>query len=248
MKIEVLDHGSVELLDKMGSDLTTVEAARVSFLRGATTLGERELRLIRYLAEHEHTSPFRHAHLMLRFKAPLFVARQLWKHIVGITPEFDLEERFSGFSGGFKDTGWNEASGRYVELQDEFYVPATWRAQSSSNKQGSAGPLQEQADAAAAYRQGLQAAYHAYLRLRELGVAKEQARIVLPQSIYTQWIWTGSLQAFLHVVDLRTKPDAQWETQQYGLAVRAILAEHFPVCLQKWETRAGHAAATPGNA
>lgn len=237
MKIEILDHGSVELLDKMGSDLTTVESARVSFLKGASELGDREARLIKYLAEHEHTSPFRHAHLMFRFKAPLFVARQLWKHIVGIKPEFDLEDRFSGFNGGFVDTGWNEASGRYVELQDEFYVPATWRAQSSSNKQGSAGPLDDQATAAAAYRHGLEAAYSAYQQLRELGVAKEQARVVLPQSIYTQWIWTGSLQAFLHVVDLRTKPDAQWETQQYGLAVRDIVAEYFPVCLQKWEQR-----------
>jgi thymidylate synthase (FAD) len=237
MKIDVLDRGSVELLDKMGSDLTTVESARVSFLSGTTALGDREVRLIRYLAEHEHTSPFRHAQLMFRFKAPLFVARQLWKHIVGITPEFDLEDRFTGFDGGMKDTGWNEASGRYVELQDEFYIPEVWRAQSASNKQGSAGPLDTQTAAAAAYRQGLEAAYAAYQRLRELGAAKEQARIVLPQSIYTQWIWTGSLQAFLHVVDLRVKPDAQWETQQYGLAVRAILSEYFPVCLEKWEQR-----------
>jgi thymidylate synthase (FAD) len=239
MKIDVLDHGSVELLDKMGDDLTTVESARVSFLKGASALGEREARLIRYLAEHEHTSPFRHAHLMLRFKAPLFVARQLWKHIVGITPEFDLEDRFAGWSGGYKDTGWNEASGRYVELQDEFYVPTLWRAQSASNKQGSAGPLADQATAAAAYQRGLSAAYESYQQLRAAGVAKEQARIVLPQSIYTQWIWTGSLQAFLHVVDLRTKPDAQWETQQYGRAVRAILQKHFPVCLEKWEQRSG---------
>ncbi len=237
MKIEVLDHGSVELLDKMGSDLTTVESARVSFLKGATDITEREVKLIKYLAEHEHTSPFRHAMLMFRFKAPLFVARQLWKHIVGISPEFDLEDRFQGFSGGVKDTGWNEASGRYVELQDEFYIPAIWRSQSSSNKQGSAGPLADQAVAAAAYRQGLEAAYTAYQQLRELGVAKEQARVVLPQSIYTQWIWTGSLQAFLHVVDLRTKPDAQWETQQFGIAVRDIIVEHFPVCLSKWEQR-----------
>jgi thymidylate synthase (FAD) len=237
MKIEVLDHGSVELLDRMGSDLTTVESARVSFLKGATELGEREVRLIKYLAEHEHTSPFRHAQLMLRLKAPLFVARQLWKHIVGITPEFDLEDRFTGFSGGVKDAGWNEASARYVELQEEFYIPASWRAQSASNKQGSAGPLAVQAEAAAAYRRGLEAAYAAYQQLIELGAAKEQARIVLPQSIYTHWIWTGSLQAFLHVIDLRTKPDAQWETQQYGNAVRAIVAEYFPVALEKWEQR-----------
>ncbi len=148
-----------------------------------------------------------------------------------------MEDQFQGFSGGVKDTGWNEASGRYVELQDEFYVPSVWRSQSASNKQGSAGPLVDQATPAAAYRQGLEGAYAAYQQLRELGVAKEQARVVLPQSIYTQWIWTGSLQAFLHVVDLRTKPDAQWETQQFGIAVRDIIAEHFPVCLGKWEQR-----------
>lgn len=237
MKIDVLDHGSVEVLDIMGSDLTTVESARVSFLKGAVELGEREQRLIRYLAEHEHTSPFRHAMLMLRFKAPLFVARQLWKHIVGITPEFDLEDRFQGLSGGFNATGWNEASGRYVELQDEFYVPDTWRAQSANNKQGSAGLAADQAQAGTAYRHGLEAAYTAYKQLRELGIAREQARMVLPQSIYTHWIWTGSLQAFLHVVDLRAKPDAQWETQQYGLAVRTIMQQHFPVCLEKWTQR-----------
>jgi thymidylate synthase (FAD) len=237
VKIDVLDRGSIELLDHMGNDLTTVEAARVSFLKGATEMSDRERRLIRYLAEHEHTSPFRHAMLMFRFKAPLFVARQLWKHIVGITPEFDLEDNLSSFSGGFKDTGWNEASGRYVELQEEFYVPDRWRAQSASNKQGSAGDIQEQAAAADVYAEGLRQAYAAYRHLRELGVAKEQARVILPQSIYTHWIWTGSLQAFLHVVELRAKPDAQYETQQYGEAVRAILQEIFPVCLEKWDAR-----------
>jgi thymidylate synthase (FAD) len=237
LKIDVLDHGSVELLDHMGSDLTTVEAARVSFMRGATEMGERERKLIRYLAAHEHTSPFRHAMLMFRFKAPLFVARQLWKHVVGITPEFDLEDQWVGFNGGFKDTGWNEASGRYVELKDEFYIPEVWRAQSASNKQASSGEIAEQSAAAEIYGEGLRAAYTAYQRLRELGVAKEQARVILPQSIYTQWIWTGSLQAFLHVVDLRAKPDAQFETQQYGLAVRTILQSIFPVCLEKWDGR-----------
>ncbi len=237
MKIDVLDKGHVELLDSMGSDLTTVEVARVSFNKGATQLGERERKLISYLAEHEHTSPFRHAMLMLRLKAPLFVARQLWKHVIGIAPEFDLEDRFTGLAGGYSSTGWNEASGRYVELHDEFYIPTEWRAQSVSNKQGSAGLVEDQAKAAAAYQAGLDSAYAAYGQMRELGVAKEQARVVLPQSIYTSWIWTGSLQAFLHVVDLRTKPDAQWETQQYGFAVRDILAERFPVCLTKWEGR-----------
>jgi thymidylate synthase (FAD) len=240
MKIDVLDHGYVELLDHMGTDLTTVEAARVSFLKGATKLGEREEKLIRYMAEHEHTSPFRHAMLMFRFKAPLFVARQLWKHIVGITPEFDLEDRWSGFSGGYASTGWNEASGRYVELEDEFYTPEIWRAQSPSNKQASDGQIDDQSMAGEAYAAGLRASYAAYRQLRELGVAKEQARAILPQSIYTQWIWTGSLQAFLHVVELRAKPDAQYETQLYGFAVRDIVHSIFPVCLEKWEGRKTH--------
>ncbi len=239
MKIEVLDHGYIELLDHMGTDLTTVEAARVSFLKGTTKLGEREEKLIRYMAEHDHTSPFRHATMMFRFKAPLFVARQLWKHVVGINTEFDLEERWSGFSGGFKDTGWNEASGRYVELKDEFYTPDVWRAQSASNKQASDGQIDEQQAASEAYAAGLSASYEAYRMLRELGVAKEQARGILPQSIYTQWVWTGSLQAFLHVVELRAKPDAQYETQLYGYAVRDIVNSVFPVCLEKWEARKG---------
>jgi len=149
----------------------------------------------------------------------------------------------SGFSGGFKDTGWNEASGRYVELKEEFYIPDVWRAQSASNKQGSAGEVADQQAAAAAYQEGLEQSYAAYRRMRELGVAKEQARVILPQSIYTQWIWTGSLQAFLHVVELRAKPDAQWETQQFGVAVRDILHEVYPVCLEKWDGRAHHQAA-----
>jgi thymidylate synthase (FAD) len=122
-------------------------------------------------------------------------------------------------------------------LKDEFYVPEVWRAQSASNKQGSAGQIEDQQAAAAAYTEGLENAYTAYRRLRELGVAKEQARVILPQSIYTQWIWTGSLQAFLHIVELRAKPDAQWETQQYGVAIKDILREIFPVCLEKWEGR-----------
>jgi thymidylate synthase (FAD) len=122
-------------------------------------------------------------------------------------------------------------------LKDEFYVPEVWRAQSASNKQGSAGQIEDQQAAAAAYTEGLENAYAAYRRLRELGVAKDQARVILPQSIYTQWIWTGSLQAFLHIVELRAKPDAQWETQQYGVAIKDILREIFPVCLEKWEGR-----------
>lgn len=239
LRIDVLDHGYVELIDSMGSDLTTVQTARVSFGNDAETLGDKEQRLIKYLAQHEHTSPFRHATLMLRFKAPLFVARQLWKHVVGITPEFDLEDRLSGFTGGYKDTGWNEQSGRYVEVLEEFYTPNEWRAQSKSNKQGSAGILDSERQIAASelYESGMQRAYKLYLALLTAGAAKEQARIVLPQSTYTSWIWTASLQAMLHVVDLRTKPDAQWEAQQYGLAVRTILMQRFPVCLEQWEQR-----------
>lgn len=239
MDIQVLDYGHVTLLDSMGHDLTTVNAARVSFDKTAHELGEREERLLNYLAQHEHTSPFRHAMLMVRITAPIFVARQMWKHCIGISTDFGSDGTFAGFSGGHRDTGWNEQSLRYSEIEDTFYTPKVWRKQSTSAKQGSDGALASGVEADNRYKRGVQTALDTYHDLLSQGVTRELARMVLPQSIYTSWIWTASLQAMLHVVDLRTKPDAQWETQQYGLAIRDILAERFPVCLQAWEGRKG---------
>lgn len=241
MKIDVLDKGFVELIDVMGDDLTVVNSAKVSFAKGATEMDERAERLVGYLADHKHTSPFRSAQLMLRFKAPLFCARQIWKHIVGVSIDFDDEMNIISAHNGIKDVQWNEQSGRYVELEEEFYVPATWRKQSVNNKQGSDGVFDglDHDTFALAYDEAINSSYQTYKQMVDAGVAKEQARIMLPVSIYTQWIATMSLQAAYHLIDLRCKKDAQFETRQYGLAVLEIVKGNFPVATKAWSKSRG---------
>lgn len=188
--------------------------ARQSFDLETPEFGQREQKLLNYLVAHRHTSPFRGVVFKWHVKAPLFVARQWWKHVIGCTYAND-------------QLGWNEKSFRYcVADEEEFHVPKVFRKQSGSNKQASDGPLEGRAQDIAwnAYAEGLQAMREAYATMIAAGVSKEQAREILPMSTYTSFVWTCSLQALLHFLSLRQPGDAQSEIQAYA-NVLAELAE-----------------------
>ena len=225
----------VELKDNMGSDLTVVNAARVSFDKESQweeitpagqvegLLGFSDERLIGYLAKNNHWSPFGHASMQFRIKAPVFVARQLVKHQIGLT--------------------WNEVSRRYVSNDPSIYYPDTWRAAASDKKQGSdeektvewikdSYPDDEDRKVSAVYNKAVEHTVKAYDMLIEGGVAPEQARMVLPQSMFTEWYWSGTLYAFARVCNLRCKPDAQYETRMVTNKIDKVAQDMFPV---SWE-------------
>lgn len=200
----------VELVDVMGSDASVVNAARVSYAKVAEQYTEEQNeKLIKYLAEHNHWSPFAHAYLSFRIKAPIFVARQLVKHQVGLA--------------------WNEVSRRYVDSAPEFYIPSEWRGRPVNSKQGSNGVVDIGLYVDEQVRLAVDCGLAAYNALLKQGVAPEQARMILPQNMLTEWIWSGSLYAFARVCKLRLKPDAQAETRMVAVQINDICAEKFPV-------------------
>ncbi len=228
-KIDLLDHGFVELIDALGSDLTVVNSARVSFGKRKDTLDQSDERLIQYLVSHLHWSPFRHVQLQFHCKVPEFVARQWYKHVVGITYS----------EAPTVDHAWNEVSLRYTDASDmDVYVPDGFRQQSQDNKQASvdqavgdtSGQLQQ------AYQQHCAQALTLYKRLIDQDVAREQARGVLPLAIYTEFYWTASLQALVNFIQLRTHQTAQFEIREYANALETLTQQVVPVayaCLQK---------------
>ena len=234
MKIEVLDKGHVELMDHMGSDLTVCNAARVSFNKESEwgldfdaierlkscpynkddvrLLKEKDEKLIRYLAKHNHWTPFAHPQITLRVKAPVSIRTQFFKHKQGFVE--------------------NEISRRYVSYEPEFYSP-TWRGKPTDGaKQGSEDFITEETRTNlydAIYRESYETALHVYNTLIEKGIAPEQARFVLPQGMYTEWYWTGSLAAFARFYKQRKDDHAQWEIREYANAVGKIIEPYFPV-------------------
>ena len=218
-------------IDHMGSDLSVVNAARVSFGKksdwewsdeeGATNytfgqedgkihlkLSDRDTKLIKFLAKYKHISPFGHAFASFHVKAPVFVARQLVKH---------------------KFLRWNEISRRYVDDEPEFYVPDVWRGRSEDKKQGSDGEVSVPYLVPHEFNRS---ALYEYETLLEAGVAPEQARMVLPMSMMTEWYWSGSLDAFASMCHLRCKPDTQYESRIVAEAIDDEMMKLFPVA---WE-------------
>ena len=222
---------TVKFIDKMGSDLSVVNAARTSFAKESEfewveredsptmykqTLSDKDKKLISFLAKHDHWSPFGHASLQIHVKAPIFVARQLVKHQVGLV--------------------WNEVSRRYVDDEPEFYEPDEWRGKPLNSKQGSSdevininpsdgsGPMLVND-----YQRAISSAKWTYEQLLRKGVCPEQARMVLPQSLMTEWYWSGTLMAFARVCNLRCKPDTQLETQMIAEQIDTIGKKEFPV-------------------
>jgi thymidylate synthase (FAD) len=195
----------VELVDKMGSDLTVVNAARVSYGKNKEQFDDKDEKLIKFLAEHNHWSPFAHASIQFRIKAPVFVARQLVKHQVGLV--------------------WNEVSRRYVDYEPEFYTPDEWRGKPLNSKQGSDGTVDIDKNEYIIMMEKLQNYYETMLNK---GVAPEMARMVLPQSMMTEWYWSGTLYAFARVCELRCALDTQAETRVVADQIDEICAEQFP--------------------
>jgi thymidylate synthase (FAD) len=197
----------VTYIDHMGSDLSVVNAARVSFGKKHDSFQDKDTKLIRYLAKHKHLSPFGHAFASFHVKAPIFVARQLVKH---------------------KFLRWNEISRRYVDEEPEFYVPDVWRGRSEDKKQGSEGEVKTNVNID--YHNKV--ALAVYLQKIDEGVAPEQARMVLPQSTMTEWYWSGSLDAFAAMCKLRCASDTQYESRIVANQISEQMKELFPV---SWE-------------
>ena len=227
MKIDVLDNGYVEVVDTLGDDLTPVNAARVSFGGRSKKFEEKDRRLSKFLIKHKHFSPFRHQHAMMIIKAPEFVMRQWYKHVVGIE---------TTSTHPTKDHAWNEISGRYIPVK-EYYIPEVWRKQSEDNKQASEGELSslDQKRMKHLYDRYLKDVERVYDTMVYSGMAKEEARIVLPLSQYTLVWWTASFQSIMNFIELRDEKTAQWEIQQYAKALKQIMLEVFPETTKIWK-------------
>jgi len=206
--------GYVQLVDCMGSDLSIVNAARVSYGRVSKEFNEKDMKLLKYLWTHEHTSPFRHETISFKIKCPIFVLRQWMKHTIGCA--------------------WNEQSGRYTELKYGYFKPQDWRLQDTSNKQGSIviadETIREQANAI--LDETYESIENCYKKLLELGIGREQARIVLPLSTYTECVWTASLQAIVHFLDLRLDSNAQYEIREFAMIILELTEKKFPKTFQ----------------
>ena len=196
----------IELIDVMGNDLSVVNAARVSYSKTKKSFEQSDEKLIKYLAEHNHWSPFAHASLQFRIKAPIFVARQLVKHQVGLS--------------------WNEVSRRYVDDKPEFYIPFMWRKRPpESIKQGSS-----EEEVEFDIMELIDLCKGTYNYMLEEGIAPEMARMVLPQCMMTEWIWSGSVYAFSRVCNQRNKSNAQAETRMVTYPLSKHIKDHFPIC------------------
>ncbi|MHB0800497.1 FAD-dependent thymidylate synthase [Bacillus thuringiensis] len=221
MFINVLDKGYVRLVDTMGCDLSVVNSARVSYDKESTELTDKDIRLIKFLAREGHTSPFRHATLQFEIYAPLMVARQHWKYIVGSDHTMDA---------------WNESSRRYITEEPTFYIPAAdkWRSAPDNSKQGSGeevGGLVGRV-ATAELLDYVERGEQLYNDAIESGICAEQARLFLPAyGMYVRYYWTASLQSVVHFLNQRLAHDAQLEIQSYAKAVLELSKEIFPVSI-----------------
>lgn len=211
--VKVLDHGFVRLVDWMGDDARIAEAARVSY-QGGTTSVRSDTGLVDYLMRHSHTSPFEQVEFVFHVKAPIFVARQWFRH---------------------RTASPNEVSGRYSELPEEIYIPQEARSQSKTNKQGSdfSSRMNNHRVAALIDEMG-RLSYTAYTTLLNDGVAREMARIVLPLGLYTEFYWKQDLHNLLHLVGLRVGSDSQWEIQQYAKVIYDIIKPIVPASVNAW--------------
>ena len=200
----------VEIIDHMGSDLSVVNAARVSFNKQSKELSDKDERLIKYLAKHNHWTPFGHASASFRIKAPIFVARQLAKHQVGLV--------------------WNEVSRRYVKDDPEFWSATYWRQGADDIKQGSISlAVASQENLTYMFEDAQRHCEDAYKAMLSAGVCAEQARAILPQSLLTEWHWSGTLMAFARVYNLRKSKDTQLETNRIILPIGKHMKKLFPV-------------------
>jgi thymidylate synthase (FAD) len=206
------------LVDSMGSDATVANAARVSFNKHKDTFDSKDEKLIEYLASHNHWTPFAHPQITLRIKAPISIRTQCFKHKVGFTE--------------------NEISRRYVSDPPELFMPKWRKAPTDGAKQGSSGEIGSNLWLVeASYRDGCKTALFNYDSLLKLGVAPEQARFVLPQGVYTEWYWTGSLAAYARFYTQRTHDGAQQEVTELAMLIQDIVKPLYPV---SWKALTTH--------
>lgn len=217
----VLGNGYVRLVDKMGSDLSVANAARASFAKESKEMSTSDARLISFLARENHMSPFRHAFATFEFKAPLFVARQHWKYVVGSDHTMD---------------SWNESSRRYITMEPEFYIPSPekWRLAPEDKKQGSGGPIDPWTGSVLTQElaQYVAQGEALYKMAMDNGVAPEQARLFLAAyGMHVVYRWSCSLQSVALFLNQRLSSDAQWEITEYAKAVEELITPHFPVSI-----------------
>ena len=220
-KIEVLDKGYVRLVDVLGSDLSVVNAARVSYDKESLEFSERDSKLLDFLIRENHMSPFRHAALTFEVYAPLFVARQWWKYAVSST---HVDEQ----------NGWNESSRRYITEAEEFYVPQpdSWRSKPENSKQGSGAPISSEFGQVFTQKleEIIKLGTELYHEAMDADIAPEIARLFVPAyGMYVRWRWTVSLQGAITFLNQRLADDAQREIQQYAFAVRDLTSNVFPI-------------------
>ena len=224
--ISVLDKGYIKLVNNMGSDIDVVNAARVSFDKEVSSLGDKDVSLINFIVKHKHDSCLRHCVSTFEVYAPLMVARQWYKHNVGSTHLDD-------------SMGWNESSRRYITENEEFYIPMPldWRSAPENRKQGSGEAVK--ADIGAMYTQRLRASVERGMRDYQAaladGIAPEQARMLLPAyAMYVRWRWTVSLNAVLHFLSLRLGHGAPYEIVEYANAINDMVLQHYPIAAKAW--------------
>ncbi|MFE5317265.1 FAD-dependent thymidylate synthase [Paenibacillus sp. NPDC056579] len=226
---QVLDQGYVRLVNHMGSDLSVVNAARVSYAKESSALSDRDIRLIAFLARESHTSPFRHVILQFEIYAPLMVARQWWKYVIG-------SAHMEGTGNSLE--AWNESSRRYITEEPTFYIPQAgeWRSKPENSKQGSGEvlPAESGVKLTADLKEYIELGIHKYEEALSSGVCAEQARLFLPSyGMYVRWYWTASLQAVCHFLNQRLEHDAQKEIQDYAKAILEISRPLFPVSMDQ---------------
>ena len=219
--IAVLDNGYVRLVDVMGSDLSVANAARASFAKESSQMSTDDARLINFLARENHMSPFRHAFATFEFKAPLLVARQHWKYVVGSDHTMD---------------SWNESSRRYVTMEPEFYIPKLneWRLAPDNKKQGSGGPIDPWTGSILTeeLKKYIEQGEALYKLAMDNGAAPEQARLFLPAyAMHVVYRWSCSLQSVALFLNQRLAQDAQHEITKYAEAVKELINPHFPISL-----------------
>jgi thymidylate synthase (FAD) len=218
--INVLDKGYVRLVDTLGSDLSVVNAARVSYDKETEEFGSKDEKLIKFLIREGHTSPFRHAAITFEVYAPLFVARQWWKYAVASTHIDD-------------QNGWNESSRRYITESEEFYIPSasSWRSKPENSKQGSGEPIHFSLGSHYTNKLNelVNLSTELYHEAMSDNVAPEIARLFLPAyGMYVRWRWTVSLQGVMTFLEQRLEHDAQKEIQEYAFAVKDLTSHAFP--------------------
>lgn len=215
--IDPLEDGisSIELIRVSGSDLDIANAARVSYGKVSYEISEKDINLINFLIEHDHTSPLEHNQLSFRVKCPIFVARQWMRH---------------------RMNSYNEISYRYAPAPVEFYIPKEWRFQHKINHQASEGSFQDE-DLLKKYKDSIEIAHKTYEEMLAKGVCRELARGILPVSIYTQFIFTCNLHSLMHFLNLRLKSGAQKEIRVYANAMLELANEHFPAAINAWKKK-----------